>query len=341
MSEATNIIFGCSGLRLTQEEHALFRDTKPWGFILFARNIRDRQQVKALVEDFKKSTNRENVIVLIDQEGGRVSRLPEPEWRIPPSPPFMAQLYKTDTALASKAFYLNYRLIGHDLKEIGVNVNCAPMLDIPVDGASSVVTDRALGTTAEQVSMLGASVCSALKDSGVAPVIKHGPGHGRALVDSHHLLPHVDAPAETLEKIDFVPFKALNQETMLMTAHIIFGAIDPNLPGTTSPRVISEIIRGKIGFKGLVMSDDLNMHALKGSIAQRTKACLTAGCDIALQCSGELDDMKDASTAISPLSGPALDRSKAAEAQAFSSALEFNPADATKELNELLSVLPK
>lgn len=336
MSNATNIIFGCSGPRLTPDEKALFRHILPWGFILFARNIDTGDQVKALVDDFRVATGRDQVIVLIDQEGGRVSRLPEPEWRIPPAPPTLARLYTDNPQLAEQAFRLNYQLIGHELKEIGINVNCAPMLDIPTDGASSVVTDRALGDTPEQVTRLGSAVCEGLKAAGVAPVIKHGPGHGRALVDSHHLLPRVDASLEALRETDFLPFKSLRDETMLMTAHIIFEAIDTARPGTLSPEVINTVLRGEIGFDGLIMSDDLNMHALTGSMQERTAACLSAGCDIALQCSGDMDDMKDAAAAVSPLEGKALLRTQNAEQEAFAPAADFDVAAAYKALADLL-----
>ncbi len=336
MSNATNIIFGCSGPRLTPEEKALFQDVVPWGFILFARNIETGDQVRALVDDFREATDRNDVIVLIDQEGGRVSRLPAPEWRIPPAPPALARLYGDNPDKAEQAFRLNYQLIGHELKEIGINVNCAPMLDIPTDGASSVVTDRALGNTPEQVTRLGRAVCEGLKAAGVAPVIKHGPGHGRALVDSHHLLPRVDAPLEALRETDFVPFKALKGETMLMTAHIIYEAIDAVHPGTLSADVINTVLRGEIGFDGLIMSDDLNMHALTGSMQERTAACLSAGCDIALQCSGDMDDMKDAARAVSPLEGKALERAQKAEQEAFTQAAAFDVAGAYDALTELL-----
>lgn len=336
MSNATNIIFGCSGPRLTPEEKALFQDVSPWGFILFARNIETGDQVKALVDDFREATHRDQVIVLIDQEGGRVSRLPAPEWRIPPAPPALARLYSDNPHLAEQAFHLNYQLIGHELKELGINVNCAPMLDIPTDGASSVVTDRALGDTPEQVTRLGRAVCEGLKAAGVAPVIKHGPGHGRALVDSHHLLPRVDASLETLRETDFVPFKALRDESMLMTAHIIYDAIDAVHPGTLSPDVINTVLRGEIGFDGLIMSDDLNMHALTGSMRERTAACLSAGCDIALQCSGDMDDMKDAARAVSPLEGKALERTQKGEQEAFAQSAAFDVAEAYEALTELL-----
>lgn len=339
MSSATNIIFGCSGLRLSAEEKALFRDVLPWGLILFARNIKDRSQVRALVDDFRTATDRNQVIVMIDQEGGRVSRLPEPDWRIPPAPPLMASLFDKDPALAERAFFLSYRLIGHDLKEIGINVNCAPMLDIPIMDAASVVTDRAFGRNPLQVSQLGKTVCSALKDAGVAPVIKHAPGHGRALVDSHHLVPHVDADIETLRKVDFMPFKALNSETMLMTAHIVFETIDPELPGTISPTVIETIIRNEIGYDGLIMSDDLNMHALTGSMQERTRACLNAGCDVALQCSGRMEDMKSASLAVSTLAGKALLRANAAEDEAFAAGGILDAIAAQDELTEILATI--
>ena len=275
--------------------------------------------------------------MLIDQEGGRVSRLPGPGWRTPPAPPVLARLYDKSPALAERAFFLSYRLIGHDLKQIGINVNCAPMLDIPIKGAATVVTDRAYGNNPAQVSHLGKAVCTALKEAGVAPVLKHAPGHGRALVDSHHLVPHIKADLDTLKQVDFAPFKALNSESMLMTAHIIYEAIDQKHPGTVSPTVVKTIIRDEIGFDGLIMSDDLNMHALSGSMQERVQACLTAGCDVALQCSGQIDDIKSASLAVSALAGKAMERARAAEAVAFAPAKNFDAPAALEELTGILT----
>lgn len=334
---ATNIIFGLSGPRLTDAEIACLKDVQPWGFILFARNIETRDQVLALTNSLKDLLGRDSLPILIDQEGGRVSRMKAPEWRTPPAPPVLARLFKHDPATAVRAFYLNYRLIAHDLRAVGVTVNCVPMLDLPSPDAAEIVTERALGETPDQVIALGRATADGSRDGGVAPIIKHAPGHGRAVVDSHLSMPTISEDLETLKAWDFKPFAALRHELTLMTAHIVFDALDPVRPATISSTVIQKILRGEIGFDGLILSDDLNMQALSGSVADRTAACLAAGCDIALQCSGDLADMESAAKAVAPLAGEALRRTAAVEALIAGQPPDFDAGAARAELNDLLA----
>ncbi|PHZ84679.1 beta-N-acetylhexosaminidase [Paremcibacter congregatus] len=335
-STTSNVIFGCSGLRLTRAEINLFTAVKPWGLILFSRNLQSPDQVTSLVGDFKEAIGRDEVMVLIDQEGGRVSRLPREFWRIPPSPTLFAEIYKNAPRDAETAIYLNYRLIAHDLKTLGINVNCAPMLDIPLAGSAPVVTDRALGTTPEGVSQLAVQAIAGMKAGGVAPVIKHGPGHGRATVDSHHDVPRVAASLESLAAFDFIPFKNLHKEAMLMTAHIIYDAIDSTLPGTISPIIINNIIRSELDFGGLIMTDDINMHALSGPIEQRGKQAIAAGCDVILHCSGILEEMTRLAEVVQDLEGASLKRAKKAEFEAFAEAGEIDPVQIQAELDRIL-----
>lgn len=333
---ASNVIFGCSGLRLTRAEINLFTAVKPWGLILFSRNLHSPDQVTSLVGDFREAVGRDDVMVLIDQEGGRVSRLPRNFWRIPPSPTLFAKIYAENPREAETAISLNYQLIAHDLKTLGINVNCAPMLDIPLAGSAPVVTDRALGTTPEGVTQLASKAIAGMRAGGVAPVIKHGPGHGRATVDSHHEVPRVTASLETLAAFDFIPFKNLHKEAMLMTAHIIYDAIDPSLPGTISPVIINDIIRSELKFDGLIMTDDINMHALSGSMEHRGKQAIAAGCDVILQCSGILEEMTRLSDVVQDLSGASLRRAEKAESQAFAPAEAFDPCQGQAELDKIM-----
>ncbi|MFT6898416.1 MAG: beta-N-acetylhexosaminidase [Paraglaciecola sp.] len=338
----SNAIVGCASIRLTDPEKTLFKKMRPLGLILFARNIATPKQVSALVDEFKSVTDNEYALILIDQEGGRVSRLPATHWRIPPSPTEFAKLYKHSPDAAMRACELNYQLIGVDLKRVGINVNCAPMLDIPQPDASAVVTDRALGDTPKSVIALGQATIQGLQSSGVEPVIKHGPGHGRGTKDSHKALPIVNADIDTLAKWDFLPFEHFKQASMLMTAHILYTAIDAQLPATLSPKVINEVLRQHIGFDGLIMTDDIDMHALSGATAHKAKQALRAGCDVVLQCSGNIDDLRSLETAVQPLADKALMRtqiavSKAAEKTTLSEVDSDGPALLDK-LSRLLAI---
>ena len=333
---SSRVIFGCHGLELTPAEIQLFKQVKPWGFILFSRNIESPTQLSQLVASMKNTVERNDVPILIDQEGGRVSRLPETFWRLPPSPTLFAKMYLQEPKNALRAMYLNYRLIGHDLKTLGINVNCAPMVDVAKPNASPIVTERAYGDNAESVIALAHQVVEGLKHAGVAPVVKHVPGHGRATSDSHHVLPRVSATAEELRASDFQPFQAFNQESMFMSAHIVYEDIDANAAATLSPKVINEVIRGDMGFQGLLMSDDVNMKALSGSIQDRVTGALEAGCDIALHCNGEFEEMQEIAEIIPRLEGIHQQRAEHAEAAAFASAKSFDKQQALNELESLL-----
>lgn len=331
-----NLIVGCSSTQLTKQESILFSELQPWGLILFARNINNPTQIKALIQDCKTAMGRSNLMVFIDQEGGRVSRLPKSHWRVPPSPTVFAKMYETNKEIAKRACMLNALLTGLELKALGINANCAPMLDIPQDNASSIITERALGKTPQQVIELGQQISKGLKQAGVAPVIKHMPGHGRAISDSHLGLPKVDASLDQLNNWDFVPFKALAEESMAMTAHIVFEQIDNALPATISPILVNKIMREVIGFNGLIMTDDINMHALSGTVASRAEQAIAAGCDIALHCSGDYDEMQSLLSVAKTLNGKALQRTLVAEKIAFSHSADCNIEDIKDELESLL-----
>jgi len=337
LNSANQLIVSCSTTRLTPQEKTLFAQLKPWGLILFARNIESPEQVKALIDDVKNILQREDLPVLIDQEGGRVSRLPTSHWRIPPSPQVFAALYQKNPKAALRACYINNVLIGHELKSLGINVNCAPMLDIPQQDAAGIIHERAYGSDKEQVIALCEQVIRGLQAAGVEPVIKHMPGHGRGRCDSHFELPRVEASLAELDDIDFAPFKAFNHCAMAMSAHIIFEQIDSKLPASISATVMQKIMREKLGFDGLIMTDDINMQALNGTVAQRAQAALDAGADIVLHCSGKLSEMQTLLPIASPLSGESLQRAQLAQQGACAPMpdLELDPLYA--ELTQLLS----
>jgi beta-N-acetylhexosaminidase len=298
-------IFGCAGTRLSSSEQAFFRDGNPAGFILFARNIESPDQVRMLVSDLRDCAGAENALILIDQEGGRVARLKPPHWRAAPPQGIFGKL---GPGTARNAAKLNARLLADELQALGINVDCLPLLDLRFPGAHDIIGDRAFGETVEIVSLLGRAVCEGLLEGGVLPVIKHIPGHGRARADSHLELPRVDAGRDELEETDFAPFRALADMPLAMTAHIVYGAVDPALPATTSPAVMNDIVRGSVGYDGLVMTDDLSMKALGGGFAARTADSLAAGCDLVLHCNGDMDEMKQVADAARPLDAEGLRR---------------------------------
>lgn len=301
-------IYGCAGPALAADERAFFRDARPWGFILFARNIKNRAQVSALVHELRETVDDDNTPVLIDQEGGRVARLAPPQWAARPAAARFGALHASDPEAAREATYLNARLIAHDLTELGINVDCLPVLDVPVPGAHDIIGDRAFAADPATVIALGKAQIDGLLDGGVLPVMKHIPGHGRSHADSHLALPRVDAPLEALSASDFVTFRSLNHCPAAMTAHVVYESIDPQRPCTTSPKVIRDVIRGEIGFEGLLMSDDLSMKALDGPLSVRARAALFAGCDVVLHCNGDMDEMKDVAGEAKILEGLALKR---------------------------------
>ena len=284
------VIFGLSGDRMTDEERAFFRDVDPAGYILFKRNIVDRAQLRALTDDLRDLSGRDDLAILIDQEGGRVSRMQPPEWpAFPPGGAFNA-LYDVAPMSAIEAARANAEAIALTLSEVGITVDCLPLLDVRVPETHDAIGDRAFGNEPLRVASLGRAVIDGLKAGGVVGIDKHMPGQGRALVDSHHELPTVSASADDLAQ-DLAPFAALKNAPMGMTAHVVFEAWDAERCATMSPVVIQDIIRGQIGFTGLLMSDDLDMKALKGDVPQRAADCVAAGCDIALNCWGRFDEM--------------------------------------------------
>jgi beta-N-acetylhexosaminidase len=302
------VIFGLAGLAVSDEERRFFEDVDPFGFILFARNCDTPDQIRALVGDLRAIVGRGDAPVLIDQEGGRVARLRPPHWREAPPAAVFGELAARNDAAALEATRLNARLIGLELADMGIDVDCAPVLDIPAPGSHEIVGDRAFGTSPALVAELGRAAIEGFLAAGVIPVVKHIPGHGRAMVDSHHDLPVVEAALDELRKIDFAPFAALADAPWAMTAHVVYTAIDPDNPATTSKTAIAEFIRGEIGFGGVLVSDDLSMKALSGSFGERTSAALAAGCDIALHCNGEMDEMRAVADAVTPLSAEASAR---------------------------------
>ncbi|MBT4588628.1 MAG: beta-N-acetylhexosaminidase [Rhodospirillaceae bacterium] len=308
MAPSKAVIFGCAGLELSPEEVAFFTKTQPIGFILFARNCDTPKQVQDLTQQLRDCIQSKDALILIDQEGGRVCRLKPPHWRHPPAAQVFAQLAERDLGLACEALTLNVRLIGQELRELGINVDCLPVLDIPEEGADSVIGDRAYGRDVDQIAALGRTACSALMHEGILPVIKHIPGHGRATVDSHKALPIVDTEHAELSQIDFMPFKVLADMPLAMTAHVIYSAIDADHPATTSKRVVKEILRDEICFDGLLMTDDLSMQALAGSFAERTRTSLEAGCDVVLHCNGEMSEMVEIATAVYDMTDEANER---------------------------------
>jgi beta-N-acetylhexosaminidase len=309
------VIFGCSGFTLTAEEEAFFRDQRPWGFILFKRNIDTPRQVRLLVEDLRACVGRSDAPVLIDQEGGRVQRLGPPNWPAYPTGRAYAELAAKDSHHARDIVRLGARLIAHDLAALGINVDCVPVLDVPQPDADAVIGDRAYGDTPEQVALLGRAAAEGLLAGGVLPVIKHIPGHGRATADSHLALPVVEASRAELMARDFAPFKVLSDMPMAMTAHVVYTAIDPRRPATTSRKVLGPIVRLAIGFDGLLMSDDLSMKALSGDFAKRARMSLAAGCDVVLHCNGDMDEMKEVMAGVGPLLGRQRSRANAALAR--------------------------
>jgi beta-N-acetylhexosaminidase len=331
----TRAIFGCSGQKLGAEERAFFKDVRPWGFILFARNVSDRTQVRALTDALRETVEDSKAPVLIDQEGGRVARLTPPQWHKRPPAARLGGIFAKSAEMGRKAAYLNARLIAYDLVEIGINADCAPVLDVPVPGADSIIGDRAFAADPAAIIALGRTTIDGFLDGGVLPVMKHIPGHGRSTKDTHKALPHVDAPAETLSAADFVTFRSLNDCPMAMTAHIVYDAIDPHRPATLSPKVVASVIRGEIGFDGLLMSDDISMGALEGSLSLRTKSALFAGCDVVLHCNGKLDEMTEISQGLKPMEDAAERRAERALAR-LNTPAAFDAAEAEVRFAELL-----
>jgi len=305
-------ITGVEGLELAPSERDFLRDADPWGLILFRRNVESPEQVRQLVASFREAVGRGDAPVLVDQEGGRVQRLGPPHWPAYPPGALYAALYAADREAGLSAARLGARLIAADLAALGITVDCLPIADVPAKGADPIIGDRAYGTTPEAVSAVAAAVAAGLMEGGVLPVLKHLPGHGRGNVDSHETLPVVDTDRDTLNATDFAAFVPLASLPLGMTAHVVYSAIDGENPATTSATVIRDVIRGHIGFGGALMSDDLSMGALSGSLAERTRASFAAGCDLGLHCNGKLEEMQQVASESPVLTGEAERRTRAA-----------------------------
>jgi beta-N-acetylhexosaminidase len=326
---------GCSGERITASERDFFAAADPVGFILFRRNCSSPDQVRHLIGSLRGCIGRDDTPVLIDQEGGRVARLRPPHWRLYPS---AARLASLPAPSATTAARLGARLIADDLARLGITVDCLPVVDIPAAAADPVIGDRAYGNDTELVARLAGAVCTGLLDGAVLPVLKHIPGHGRARVDSHHACPLVETSYEELANTDFVPFRALATMPWAMTAHIVYSAIDPSAPATLSSRVVAEVIRGEIGFDGVLVSDDLSMRALGGGLAERTRQALAAGCDLALHCNGDLGEMEEVVAAARPISPLTTVRLRRGEAMRVASAANgFDRAGGEAQFEALLA----
>jgi beta-N-acetylhexosaminidase len=328
-------ITGLAGTELSKEERAFLHDARPWGFILFKRNVADPEQLHRLIDDVRATLGR-FAPALIDQEGGRVQRLGPPHWPAYPPGAAYGALYDRHRDIGLAAARLGNRLIAADLAALGIDVDCLPIADVPVAGADPVVGDRAYGTEPAKVAAIAGVVAQGLAEGGVLPVLKHIPGHGRAAADSHARLPVVNADRSALEATDFAAFRPLAALPLAMTAHVVFTAIDPIAPATISATIVRDVIRDSIGFKGLLMSDDISMGALSGSITERTRAAIAAGCDVVLHCNGEMEEMRAVAAGAPWLAGAAKRRADAALA-AKKPATPINLAASRAEFLKLMN----
>ena len=330
-------ISGCEGTSLTSQEVAFFERTNPWGLILFKRNVDSPEQITHLTAHFRKITGRTNAPVLIDQEGGRVQRMGPPLWRKFPVAAKYSILYDRDPIRALKLVRLVTRLMAKDLFDVGINVDCLPVLDVPQPGSHEIIGDRAYGVTPERVSVLARAAVTGLMEGGVLGIIKHIPGHGRAMSDSHMSLPTVDTDYQELLHGDFLPFAALADIPMAMTAHVVYTAIDPDNPATMSNKLISGLIREQFGYDGLLMTDDLSMQALDGSFADRAANAIAAGCDVTLHCNGKISEGELVAEGSGTLSGESLARAERAMARCCQPQ-PFDQRQAEAGLQELMAV---
>ncbi|WP_428666991.1 beta-N-acetylhexosaminidase [Reyranella sp.] len=334
-------IFGCAGTALSAEERAFFRDADPLGFILFARNVETPDQARRLTEDLRSCVARAEAPVLIDQEGGRVARLRPPHWRKAPPARLLGELYARDPERGLEATRLNSRLLAADVASIGCDVDCLPVLDIAFPETHAAIGDRAYASQPEAVAALGRAAAEGLLAEGVMPVIKHMPGHGRATVDSHNTLPRVGVSRETLERTDFVPFKFLADLPWGMTAHVLYEAIDPAAAFTVSAGGVRDIVRGHIGFDGLLLSDDLSMQALGGTLGERAARALAAGCDIALHCNGRMAEMHDVAANAGPMTAAARHRFEAGRRYLARHRAPLAKADLADSGQKLSALIPE
>jgi beta-N-acetylhexosaminidase len=331
------VIFGLSGAIMTSEERTLFREVDPAGYIIFKRNIENREQLLRLTDSLRELHGRRDVAILIDQEGGRVARMQPPEWQKFPAGAVFDALYDVAPISAMEAARCNAEAIALTLNEVGITVDCLPLLDVRVPETHAAIGDRAMGSDPMRVAALGRAVIDGLRAGGVVGVVKHMPGQGRAAVDSHHDLPHVTADDAALEQ-DLAPFRALNNAPMAMTGHIMFDAWDKELCSTMSPTIIHDIIRGRIGFDGLLMSDDLDMNALSGDVSDRAADCLAAGCDLALNCWGHFDEMVAIANRLPEITSIGRERLDRAMATIGGAVDISRIAELTAKRNELLAM---
>ena len=327
----TPAVFGISGLTLTADEKAFFRDSDPAGYIIFGRNIESKAQLRALTDELRAIHGRDDLAILIDQEGGRVARMQEPVWPKFPAGEVFDRLYDIAPATAIEAARINAQAIAVSLREVGITVDCHPLLDVRQPDANNVIGDRALGSEPMRVAALGRAILDGLQRGGVVGVVKHLPGHGRTSVDTHKALPTVTASDEELQ-LDLAPFKALNQAPMGMTGHLLFTAWDVETPSTLSKTVVQDIIRDRIGFDGLLFTDDLDMEALSGTVPERAERAQAAGCDIALNCWAKIDDMTGIAKRLAPMSEKTRQRLD----QAMATIADTKDADIDDELAELI-----
>jgi beta-N-acetylhexosaminidase len=309
---ARAFITGVSGTALTAHERSFLREAEPWGLILFKRNVEAPDQLHALVASFREAVGRADAPVLVDQEGGRVQRLGPPHWPSYPAGAQFGRIWERDPASALEAARMGARLIANDLLLLGIDVDCLPLADVPSPDADPIIGDRAYGESAVKVAAIAAAIADGLMEGGVLPVLKHLPGHGRATADSHLSLPTVTADRSSLEAVDFSAFRPLAGLALGMTAHVVFSAFDPVAPATTSVTMVQDVIRDSIGFEGLLMTDDISMGALSGSLVERSVAALDAGCDIILHCNGRIEEMRAVAGAVPGLAGMAERRAVAA-----------------------------
>ena len=331
------VIYGLAGPELTADEGAFFREAAPVGFILFKRNIVDRGQLRALTDSLRDLTGRAELPILIDQEGGRVARMQPPEWPAFPAGPRFAALYDKAPISAIEAMRVNAHALGLILAEAGITVDCLPLLDVSGPETTPAIAERAYGTEPMQVAALGRAVLDGLAAAGIAGVVKHMPGHGRARVDSHYELPRVTADAAALEA-DLEPFRTLNTASMGMTCHVVFEAWDAERPATLSPVVIEQVIRGSIGFDGLLMTDDIDMKALSGTAGEKAAAAIAAGCDVVLDCWGRMDEMVEIAGRLGEVAPEGLARLERATAAIGAGRVEADPAELAAKRDALLAL---